>query len=101
MAYIPECTPCLQSGRRVARHKQTFCPKGRYGVKYAKDLASERVMEKFEVERVYWSSRGVDWGVVTEHEIDAEADRCDPERPAVAGEQARNRHQQDHGHIGP
>ncbi|HEU0178700.1 MAG TPA: TnsA endonuclease N-terminal domain-containing protein [Blastocatellia bacterium] len=39
-------------------------------LKYTKDLGSSRVMEKLEIERVYWASRGVDWGVVTEREID-------------------------------
>lgn len=39
-------------------------------VKYVKDLASLRVMEKFEIERIYWTSRGVSWGIVTEKDID-------------------------------
>jgi len=39
-------------------------------LKYTKDLGSPRVMEKFEIERLYWASRGVDWGIVTEREID-------------------------------
>lgn len=39
-------------------------------VKYKKDLASLRVMEKFEIERVYWQSRGVDWKIITEQDID-------------------------------
>ncbi|MCP9496586.1 MAG: TnsA endonuclease N-terminal domain-containing protein [Pyrinomonadaceae bacterium MAG19_C2-C3] len=39
-------------------------------LKYATDLARPRVMEKFEIERVYWSSRDIDWGIVTEREID-------------------------------
>lgn len=39
-------------------------------VKYAKMLSSVRVMEKFEIERLYWRARGVDWGIVTEREID-------------------------------
>lgn len=39
-------------------------------VKYKKDLASARVMEKFEIERVYWQSRGVDWKIITEKDID-------------------------------
>jgi hypothetical protein len=39
-------------------------------LKYAKDLGSPRVMEKFEIERVYWAARDVDWGIVTEREID-------------------------------
>lgn len=38
-------------------------------VKYAKDLADKRVMEKFEIERCYWKERNIDWGIVTEKEI--------------------------------
>lgn len=36
----------------------------------AKDmLMNKRVIEKFELERVYWERREVDWGIVTEEEI--------------------------------
>jgi len=38
-------------------------------VKPAKELESTRVIEKFEIERRYWIAKGVDWGIVTEHEI--------------------------------
>ncbi len=38
-------------------------------VKYAKDLSDERTIEKFEIERLYWVNRGVDWKIVTEHDI--------------------------------
>ena len=38
-------------------------------VKYAKDLSDSRVIEKFEIERHYWQSKGLDWGIVTELEI--------------------------------
>jgi len=31
--------------------------------------SSFRVVEKFEIERVYWQERGIDWGIVTEKEI--------------------------------
>lgn len=37
--------------------------------KYAKDLAKRRVIEKFEIERVYWGIRNVDWGMVTEQDV--------------------------------
>jgi len=40
-------------------------------VKYAKDLSNERTMEKFEIERLYWVNRGVDWKIVTEHDINS------------------------------
>ncbi|MGH9850590.1 MAG: TnsA endonuclease N-terminal domain-containing protein [Blastocatellia bacterium] len=40
-------------------------------LKYAKELGNPRVMEKFEIERVYWAAREVDWGIVTEVDIDS------------------------------
>ena len=39
-------------------------------VKPSQELANERVIEKFEIERIYWESREIDWGIVTEKEID-------------------------------
>lgn len=41
-------------------------------IKYGNKLTSRRVMEKFEIERVYWTSRSVDWAIVTEREISRE-----------------------------
>ena len=41
-------------------------------IKYQNKLSSRRVMEKFEIERVYWTSRDVDWGIVTERDISRE-----------------------------
>ncbi len=38
-------------------------------VKYASDLSNRRTLEKLEIERRYWEARGIDWGIVTEHEI--------------------------------
>lgn len=38
-------------------------------VKYSKELSSMRVIEKYEIERLYWQARGVDWGIVTEKDI--------------------------------
>ena len=38
-------------------------------VKYSKDLQEKRTVEKLEIERLWWQARGVDWGIVTEHEI--------------------------------
>lgn len=38
-------------------------------LKYKKDLMDERVLEKFEIERVYWERQGVEWGIVTELEV--------------------------------
>ena len=40
-----------------------------FTVKYAKQLSSRRVMEKFEIERVYWSRRNVSWRIITERDI--------------------------------
>lgn len=39
-------------------------------VKYSKDLNSKRVLEKFEIERQYWERRNINWGIVTELDID-------------------------------
>ena len=41
-------------------------------LKYKDELMDERVLEKFEIERVYWERQGVDWGIVTELEISKE-----------------------------
>jgi hypothetical protein len=38
-------------------------------LKTAKDLQSERTLEKLEIERRYWHNRNIDWGIVTEQEI--------------------------------
>jgi hypothetical protein len=39
-------------------------------IKYSHDLSSDRTLEKLEIERVYWSERKIDWGIVTEHEFE-------------------------------
>lgn len=38
-------------------------------VKPSGELAKKRVIEKFEIERRYWRGRAVNWGIVTEHQI--------------------------------
>lgn len=38
-------------------------------VKMSSDLNSERVIEKFEIERRFWNKQGIDWGIVTEQDI--------------------------------
>jgi hypothetical protein len=38
-------------------------------LKSAKDLQSERTIQKLEIERQYWHSRDISWGIVTENEI--------------------------------
>ncbi len=39
-------------------------------IKYSQELSSDRTLEKLEIERRYWSEREVDWGIVTEHEVE-------------------------------
>jgi hypothetical protein len=39
-------------------------------VKLSAELEKKRVLEKLEIERLYWKRRGVDWRIVTEKEID-------------------------------
>jgi len=41
-------------------------------IKSARDLDKVRTIEKFEIERTYWEERGVDWGIITENEINRE-----------------------------
>jgi len=38
-------------------------------IKYAKDLEDRRTVEKLELERRYWHSKGIPWFVVTENDI--------------------------------
>ncbi|MDZ8035391.1 TnsA endonuclease N-terminal domain-containing protein [Nostoc sp. DedSLP04] len=38
-------------------------------LKSAKDLQSERTIQRLEIERQYWHSREINWGIVTENEI--------------------------------
>lgn len=38
-------------------------------LKYKDELMDERVLEKFEIERINWERNEVDWGIVTELEI--------------------------------
>ena len=42
-------------------------------LKYKKDLLEKRVLEKFEIERQYFKKLGIDWGIVTEEEINDSA----------------------------
>ena len=39
-------------------------------IKSKDDLLNKRIIEKFEIERVYWKKRGIDWAIITEKEID-------------------------------
>ena len=39
-------------------------------VKSSSELDNPRVMEKFSIEHAYWSSKSVDWKIVTENQID-------------------------------
>lgn len=38
-------------------------------VKKVADLGDQRTLDKLDLERLYWTVHGVDWGLVTEHEI--------------------------------
>jgi len=38
--------------------------------KYKQDLLDRRIIEKFLIERTYWERHGLDWGIVTEEEVD-------------------------------
>ncbi len=38
-------------------------------IKPSQNLSSQRTLEKLEIERQYWQSKGIDWGIVTESEI--------------------------------
>lgn len=42
-------------------------------VKYAKDLEDKRTVEKLELERRYWLSKGISWFIVTENDISRDA----------------------------
>lgn len=39
-------------------------------IKSKDDLLDKRILEKFEIERVFWKKRDIDWAIVTEEEID-------------------------------
>ena len=39
-------------------------------IKSKDDLLNKRIIEKFEIERVYWERRKINWRIVTEEEID-------------------------------
>jgi hypothetical protein len=38
-------------------------------VKPAAELDKARVLEKLEIERRYWQEQGIDWGIITEKDI--------------------------------
>lgn len=38
-------------------------------IKAKDELLNKRIIEKFEIERVFWQRRNIDWGIVTEQEI--------------------------------
>lgn len=39
-------------------------------IKAKDELINRRILEKFEIERIYWQKRNIDWGIVTDNEID-------------------------------
>ncbi|WP_279538838.1 TnsA endonuclease N-terminal domain-containing protein [Paenibacillus agricola] len=32
-------------------------------------MENERTIAKFEIERVYWETRHIDWGIITDHDL--------------------------------
>lgn len=38
-------------------------------VKLSSDLSNERIIEKFEIEKRFFNSKGIDWGIITEKEL--------------------------------
>lgn len=38
-------------------------------IKPKDELLKERVLENFEIERVYWQRRNIDWAIVTDEDI--------------------------------
>ena len=38
-------------------------------IKYASELSKKSTIEKLEIERRYWKARGIDWGIVTNKDI--------------------------------
>ena len=47
----------------------TSCGTKARTIKLTKELENPRTLEKLEIERRYWAAHGVDWRIVTEHEI--------------------------------
>jgi len=39
-------------------------------IKQKDDILDKRIIEKFEIERVFWERKGIDWSVITQEEID-------------------------------
>lgn len=50
----------------LKNNKKTFIART---VKPSTELEDKRVIEKFEIEREYWNSKGIDWGIITEREL--------------------------------
>lgn len=40
-------------------------------IKYASELSKKSTIEKLEIERRYWKSQGIDWGIVTNKDINS------------------------------
>ncbi len=54
-------TVSMNSGRDYVHQVRT--------VKPAEELLRPRVLEKLEIERIYWEMQGTDWGIVTERDM--------------------------------
>lgn len=51
----------LRLGNKIVDIARTIKPYGK--------LDEKRTIEKFEIERRYWTAKGIDWGIVTEKEL--------------------------------
>lgn len=52
-------------------HSNKDCSQLALQAKYSKDLMKPRTLEKLEIERRYWCSKGIPWQIVTEKDIPA------------------------------
>lgn len=50
-------------------HSNRDCSQLVLQAKYSKDLMKPRTLEKLEIERRYWQSKGVPWQIITENDI--------------------------------
>ncbi|MGF1987478.1 MAG: TnsA endonuclease C-terminal domain-containing protein [Nostoc sp. ZfuVER08] len=51
----------VKQGKKIVQKART--------IKLIKDLGSQSVAEKFELEKRYFAAKGIDWGVITEKEV--------------------------------
>lgn len=51
---------------KVSLNRESYIARS---VKSANELEKKHIIEKFELERRYWESKGIDWGIVTQKDI--------------------------------